>query len=264
MLRCGCCSGRRSKSRRVWKVGEQTFQPSDLPTFQPADPTYILLLNPDTEIVGDALALMVSFLDRHPEVAVVGPQLRYGDGTLQSSRRRFPTPGTLFWESTLLEQWWPGNPWVRRYRYDDRPVERDTPAGWLVGAALMVRSEAIRRAGLFDERFWMYSEELEWQGRLARCGGIVYLPEAVIMHYEGKSSEQNMVRRHTAFNRSKLRYARIRWGRRVELPLRLFLLLGYIVQIGLEAAKWLLGHKRRLRRRRISEHARVFGALARG
>jgi GT2 family glycosyltransferase len=121
------------------------------------EPRYILLLNPDTEIVGDALAHMVGYLDRHPEVVVVGPQLRYGDGTLQSSRRRFPTPGTMFWESTLLEQWWPRNPWVRRYRYDDGAVEHATPAGWLVGAALLVRSEAIRRAGLFDERFWMYS-----------------------------------------------------------------------------------------------------------
>jgi len=225
---------------------------------------YVLLLNPDTEVVGDALARMVRYLERHPEVAVVGPQLRYGDGTLQSSRRRFPTPGTLFWESTLLEQWWPRNRWVRRYRYDDRPVEHATPVGWLVGAALLVRSAAIGQAGVLDEQFWMYSEELEWQCRLARSGGIVYLPEAVIVHHEGKSSEQNVARRHTAFNRSKLRYARLRWGRHVEQPLRLFLLLGYLVQICIEAAKWLLGHKRRLRGRRITQHARVLGALARG
>lgn len=127
----------------------------------------------------------------------------------------------------------------------------------------MLRSEAIRRADLFDERFWMYSEELEWQSRLSRHGGIVYLPDAKIVHYEGKSSEQNMARRHIAFNRSKLLYARLRWGRRVELPLRLFLLFGYVVQIMLEAAKWLLGHKRQLRRGRIGEHARVFAMLVR-
>ncbi len=220
-------------------------------------PEYILLLNPDTEVAEDALLRMVGYLDQHPEVVVVGPALRYGDGTAQSSRRRFPMVGTLFWESTLLEQWWPHNPWARRYRLEDRSANRVQEVDWLVGAALMVRSTALAQAGLLDESFFMYSEELEWQTRLRQSGPIVYLPEALVLHHEGKSSEQNLARRHINFNRSKLRYARLRWGGSVAAVLRAFLLVTYLVQAMIEAAKWLLGHKRALRWQRLKQYGTI-------
>lgn len=220
-------------------------------------PRYVLLLNPDTEIVGDALRELARYMDEHPDVVVAGPQLRYGDGSLQSSRRRFPTIGALFWESTLLEQWWPRNPWAWRYHMLDQPNENVQRVDWLVGAALLVRRSAIKRAGLLDEQFFMYSEELEWQHRLSAVGSIAYVPRAVITHYEGRSSEQNLARRHISFSRSKLRYARMRFGRTVALVLRGFLLAHYFVQLALEAAKWLIGHKRALRRARIVQYSTI-------
>jgi N-acetylglucosaminyl-diphospho-decaprenol L-rhamnosyltransferase len=217
----------------------------------------ILLLNPDTEIVGDALGVLVEYLAAHPEVAVVGPQLRYGDGTLQSSRRRWPTIGALFWESTLLEQWWPHNPWARRLRFEDQSPATIQQVDWLVGAALLVRRAAIEQAGLLDEGFFMYSEELEWQARLSRSGTVVYLPQAVVIHHEGKSSEQNLARRHINFNRSRLRYVQQRWGWPLAIALRVFLLATYVIQLGIEAAKWALGHKRALRRQRIAQYGAI-------
>jgi len=80
----------------------------------------VFFLNPDTEVVGDALAEMVAYLDAHPEVGALGPELRYGDGILQSSRRRFPTLTTALFESTPLAWHWPANPWARRYRMEDQ------------------------------------------------------------------------------------------------------------------------------------------------
>jgi GT2 family glycosyltransferase len=221
------------------------------------NPRYVLLLNPDTEIVGDALEQMVHYLDQHLDVAVVGPQLRYGDGTYQSSRRRLPTIGTLFWESTLLEQWWQQNPWARHYRFEDVAPDSVHAVDWLVGAAMMVRVTAIRQAGLLDEQFFMYSEELEWQTRLGRYGKVIFLPNATIMHYEGKSSEQNLARRHINFNRSKLLYAQMRWGRGIAGLLRGFLLATYMLQAGIEAVKWLLGHKRALRQQRLVQYGTI-------
>jgi GT2 family glycosyltransferase len=103
----------------------------------------------------------------------------------------------------------------------------------------------------------MYSEELEWQARLHSAGSIMYLPDAVIMHHEGKSSEQHLARRHINFNRSKLRYARLRWGWPVAYLLRVFLLLTYVVQVLIEASKWLLGHKRPLRQQRIVQYGAI-------
>ncbi|NCC37789.1 MAG: glycosyltransferase, partial [Chloroflexia bacterium] len=77
---------------------------------------YILLLNPDIKVIGAAIPRLVHELAAHPELAAVGPLLRYGDQTIQSSRRRFPTRATFFWESTVLDRLWPENPWAQRYR----------------------------------------------------------------------------------------------------------------------------------------------------
>jgi N-acetylglucosaminyl-diphospho-decaprenol L-rhamnosyltransferase len=230
-------------------------------------PDYCLLLNPDTEVQPAALPHMLAYLEAHPDLIAVGPQLRYADGALQSSRRRFPTPATFFWESTALERCWPANPWARRYHCADRPAGRLQPVDWLVGAALLVRSSAIRQAGPLDEGFFMYSEEMEWQIRLQAVGKpegsrIVYLPQAVVVHYEGRSSEQVPAARHVYFQRSKLRFARMRYGLLFALLLRLFLLLTYLWELALECAKLVLRHRPDLRRRRIAVYAVVLQQLA--
>lgn len=224
-------------------------------------PRYVFVLNPDTEIVDDAIARLIAYLDAHPDVAVAGPLLRYADGTIQSSRRRFPTVASLFWESTLLEQWWSTNPWARRYRMEDQASGGEQAVDWLVGAALMVRRSAVAAAGGLDEGFFMYSEELEWQERITRSWRqprpIMFVSDAVVMHYEGRSSEQNLVRRHVNFQRSKLRYVRMRWGRALEGIVRCFLLGTYVVQAVVEGAKWLLGHQRSLRTARVRQYAQI-------
>ena len=224
---------------------------------------YVLLLNPDAEPLPDAIPALVRYLDLHPGATVVGPQLRYPDGSVQSSRRRFPARAAFFWESTPFERLWPSNPWARRYRCDDAPASVEQRVGWLVGAALLVRADAIARAGLLDEGFFMYSEELEWQRRLQATGGaIVYLPEAIIIHHEGQSSAQIPAGRHLYFQRSKLRLAQMLYGPRFAALLRLFLLLCYAGDLASEGAKWLLGHRRDLRRKRINTYLAVLKFLA--
>jgi GT2 family glycosyltransferase len=218
-------------------------------------PDTVLLLNPDTEPLGDALPRLVAYLREHPQVVAVGPRLRYADGSLQSSRRCFPTRLTFFWESTLLERWWSGNPWARRYHCADRSATEEQVVDWLVGAALVVRGAAIARAGLLDERFFMYSEELEWQQRLG--APVVYLPSAEIVHHEGRSSEQVPVARHVHFQRSRLLLAELWYGRIFAAVLRGFLRLTYLWELLIESGKHLLGHRRALRRQRIGVYAAV-------
>ncbi len=224
-------------------------------------PEYVLLLNPDTEVVGRAVGRLLAEMQAHPDLVAVGPRLRYGDGSLQSSRRRFPTRMALVWESTPLERLWPDNPWVRAYRCANQFEARVQVVDWLVGAALLVRGAAIRAAGLFDERFFMYSEELEWQARLHRQGRIVYVPDAEIIHYEGKSSEQVLAHRHIWFQQSKIRLAQIWFGWRYAYWLRLLLCLSYLYEMSVEGLKWLLGHRRPLRRQRMAVYRQVWVAL---
>jgi GT2 family glycosyltransferase len=223
-------------------------------------PRYVLLLNSDTEVVGRAIPLLLAYLGSNADVGVVGPQLCFSDGSIQSSRRRFPTVGTLFWESTPLEQLWADNPWVRRYRVHDRPNDVEQESDWLVGACLLVRVEAISRAGLLDEGYFLYFEELEWCWRIRQAGWrVVYLPDARVIHHEGRSSEQVPLQRQLYFGRSKVRYTRQVFGPGWARLLRLFLLVMYAWKGVLEGAKYLLGHRRELRRERL----RIYAAILR-
>jgi N-acetylglucosaminyl-diphospho-decaprenol L-rhamnosyltransferase len=219
---------------------------------------YLLLLNPDTEIVDDALATMVAYMDDHPRVGALGPELRYPDGSRQSSRRRFPTFATALVESTVVQEWWSDNPILRRYYVGDTPDDAIQPVDWVVGACLLVRREAYEQVGGLDEGFFMYSEEMDWCRRIKDDGWeIVYLPTATVVHYGGKSSEQVVAARHIHFQSSKVRYFRKHHGALQAGALRWFLLATYAYQMAREGVKWLLGHKRALRRARIGAYRQV-------
>ncbi len=222
-----------------------------------ANGRYLLLLNPDTEVVGDALAAMVAFLEAHPDVGVVGGQLLNPDGTVQSSRRRFPTVATAFFESTWLQPMAPKSI-LRRYYTEDLADEETADVDWVKGACLMTRRAVLEQVGPLDADYFMYSEELDWCKRIKMAGWrVVYLPVAKVVHYEGKSSEQAVTARHINFQRAKLRYFRKYHGRIVTIVLRLFLLLNYSWQLGLEMFKGLVGHKRDLRRQRVRAYWQV-------
>jgi len=218
---------------------------------------HVLLLNPDTEVVGDALTTMVGFADAHPDVGMVGPQLLNPDGSVQSSRRRFPTLATAFFESTWLQPYAPRR-LLERYYVLNRPDDAVQDVDWLYGAALMARREAIAQVGPLDERFFMYSEELDWCRRFREADWrVVYLPAAQIIHHGGKSSEQVLPAHHIHFQTSKVRYFRKYHGPFAAEALRLFLLGNYVWQLGLEGVKWLMGHKRHLRAGRIAAYWQV-------
>lgn len=223
---------------------------------------YLFLLNPDTVVEAGALARMAAYMDSHPEVGALGPQLLWPDGTIQSSRRRFPTVGSLFWESTLLGQWFPDNPYCRRYHLADQPADQLQGVDWVVGAALLIRRETWLQVGPLEEDFFMYFEETDWCRRSAEAGWEThYLPTARVTHYEGKSSEQVMATRTLRFQRSKLRYTRKYFGSGWALALRLFLRLTFGFQWLEESGKWLIGHRRTLRRARMAAYGQVLRGL---
>ncbi|PWH20804.1 MAG: glycosyltransferase family 2 protein [Ardenticatenia bacterium] len=219
---------------------------------------YIMIMNPDTEVVDDALAVLVRYMDAHPEVGAAGPQLCYADGRAQPSRRRFPTPTTAFWESTLLQQWFPLNRFARYYYMADRAAGSAQPVDWLVGAALIIRRTTWEDVGPLDEGYFMYFEELDWCRRCRAAGWEVhYVPQAVVIHHEAQSSDQVPVARTLHFQRSKVRYFRKYHGIMWASFLRLFLLGTFAIQLIEETLKWLIGHKRPLRRGRMNAYWQV-------
>lgn len=218
---------------------------------------YFLLLNPDTEVIGDALPRLVAYMDQNPEVGITGPHTLNTDGSTQSTRRHFPSIAVGFLESTWLQALAPKS-LLDHYYITDQPDNATFPVDWVQGSALMARQEVYAQIGGLDPGYVMYSEELDWCKRAKEAGWEVhYVGHAQIIHHGGKSSEQVTARRHIHFQQSKLRYFRKYHGWSIAQLLRAFLLLNYLVQIGIEGAKRLLGHKPALRQERIHAYWQV-------
>lgn len=223
---------------------------------------YLFLLNPDTIVQPEALSRMVEYMDTHPTIGALGPQLLWPDDSSQSSRRSFPSLGTLFWESTLLGQWFPHNRHIQSYHLVHHPADQPQKVDWVVGAAILIRHEAWQQVGPIDEAFFMYFEETDWCRRSAAAGWeTYYLPTAQVTHYEGKSSEQVVAARTLRFQRSKLRYTRKYFGPVWATLLRLFLWLTFAFQWAEESLKWLIGHRRELRRKRMIAYGEVLRGM---
>jgi N-acetylglucosaminyl-diphospho-decaprenol L-rhamnosyltransferase len=222
-----------------------------------ANGRYILLLNPDTEVMGDALVTMVAYAEAHTGVGALGPQLLNPDGSVQSSRRRFPTWATALFESTWLEPFAPASI-LGHYYVQDVADGETAVVDWVTGACLLVRREVVAQVGGLDEAYFMYSEELDWCRRIKMAGWqVIYLPTAQVIHHVGKSSEQAITARHINFQRAKLRYFYKYHGWLTAWLLRLFILWNYGWQLTVEAIKGIVGHKRPLRWQRVQAYWQI-------
>jgi glycosyltransferase involved in cell wall biosynthesis len=197
-------------------------------------------------------------MQAHETSGIVGPRLLNTDGTLQPSRRHFPTLATALVESTPLQRWLGNLPAIRRFYMLDRPEGETQQVDWVSGAALLCRREALAQAGLFDPGYFMFSEEVDLSKRMKDAGWqVTYVPGAEIVHYGGQSTDQAIAARHIDFNTSKARYFRLHEGRGIGRLVRSYLLATYAAQSLSEAAKWLLGHKRALRAERLGMYGQV-------
>jgi GT2 family glycosyltransferase len=208
---------------------------------------YFFLLNSDAWAVGDAVETLARYADEHPEAAVVGPRLRNPDGTLQRSVRGDPTAWRLATEYLFIRKLAPRssrlNPlYVGGFDHDEtRAVE------WLQGAALLVRRDAADAVGLFDEDFFMFSEETDWLYRFRQAGWqVVFHPEAEVVHVGGASHGGQMyvenVRGHLRFaakHRGWKEAERVRRLLLVSLRLRSLVFRGARREHYREAARFL-------------------------
>ena len=194
-------------------------------------PTLVLLLNPDAEPVDDAIGQMAHFLLAHPEVGGVGAQLRYPDGRFQHGAFRFPGLFQLWFDlfpprpRRLLDSRLNG-------RYPRAAYEggRPFPIDFALGAALMVRGAAVEAAGLLDEGYFMYAEEVDWCWRMRRAGWPFYcVPSAVVIHHGGASTRQFRSQSFVNLWRSRRRLYDRFYG-----PVRRWL-AGGIVRLGMRA-----------------------------
>lgn len=157
---------------------------------QPPTCRHALLLNPDTLVPPGALAKLLEALLAEEDIGIVGPKLVLSDGSLDlACRRAFPTPELSFYRFSGLSRLFPRS--KRFGRYNMTYLDPDSPADVdaVVGACMLLRGAAIAAAGLLDERFWMYGEDLDLALRIHQAGWrVVYRPQVVIHHVKRAAS----------------------------------------------------------------------------
>ena len=174
--------------------GLRAFGFTDQPTNQLTNqPISALLLNSDTELPPDALARMLDFMADHPDAGVAGPKLYLPDGSLDlACRRSFPTPEVSFYRLTGLARLFPHSRRFGRYNLTYLDPDQVTEVDSVVGAFMLVRGLAIAQAGLMDEQFFLYGEDLDWAYRIKAAGWKVYYnPAVTVLHVKRASTRQS-------------------------------------------------------------------------
>jgi len=211
---------------------------------------YYLLLNSDAWALGDAVDRLAAFADEHSRAAVVGPKLLNPDGSLQRSVRGFPTLWRLATEYFFLRKLAPRTRALNAFYgagfAHDRPLEAD----FLMGACLLVRREAADTVGLFDEDFFMFSEETDWCYRFRQAGwSVLFTPDAEFTHVGGATTARDwgplyreQLRGHLRFlakHRGLTEAEQARWLLLVAMLLRSLVFTGERRKTSFAAARWL-------------------------
>jgi N-acetylglucosaminyl-diphospho-decaprenol L-rhamnosyltransferase len=212
---------------------------------------YVLLLNSDTLLPPGTLRALSTYLDRHPQAALVGPRLVNPDGTLRPSCYAFPGPVNMLLESTGFFRLLARVPVLRNCHLRSWPHDRSRVVPWVMGAALAIRRQAFEAVAGFDESFFMYNEEVDLCYRLRRSGWQVHFtPVVTVVHDEGASTRQEREHMHAEWYISSMRFYRQHYSR-----LRCTLL--FAMMKGAVLARWArdMAHLRAIRQ--AGKHTRL-------
>jgi GT2 family glycosyltransferase len=189
-------------------------------------PRYALLLNPDTVVPANALADMLEYIDARPRCGVAGPKLVLPNGDLDLACRRSLAFDAFVYRMLGLSRLFPRSPRFGQYNLTYLSPDVETEVGSVVGAFMLVRREAITQAGLLDEAFFMYGEDLDWAAAIHRAGWQVrYNPAVTVLHVKRAASRQSH-RAQIAFHEAMLYFFRKHYAARVPRPLGWLVLLG--------------------------------------
>jgi len=151
---------------------------------------FILILNPDTVVEPNAVKAAMTFMRSHPDAGAAGARLVNGDGKfLPESKRGFPSPLTSFFRLTGIGKLFPRSAFFNAYYLGHISEYETYRADILTGAFMLIRREALDRAGLFDTAFFMYGEDIDLCWRIRKAGFYnYYLPEVLVTHFKGRSA----------------------------------------------------------------------------
>ncbi len=180
---------------------------------------FLIVANPDVQWGPRSIDLLLEAADRWPRAGALGPLIRDPDGSVYPSARHLPSliRGGMH---AVVGPFWKSNPWTAAYR-QDRAEPSERPVGWLSGSCLLLRRTAFAQIGGFDERYFMYMEDVDLGDRLGKAGWLnVYVPSAEILHDKGHSTGRDPARNLAAHHRSTYTFLSDRYPRRWQAPLR--------------------------------------------
>jgi N-acetylglucosaminyl-diphospho-decaprenol L-rhamnosyltransferase len=168
----------------------------------------VMIMNSDVELAGDTVASLVDHLLSHPEVGVAAPMLLNSDGSLQFSCREFPSIKTAFFHA-FLGLFDAGNAHSAGYKKMDWDHTATSEVPWVSGAFMAMRRAALDEIGGFDEKYFMYVEDVDLCWRMWRAGWSVgYVPYGPVVHHIGMSSRAVPARMVFHHHMSMLRFHR--------------------------------------------------------
>ncbi len=168
--------------------------------YQQSSGDFVLFLNPDVRVQPGSVESLIRALECHPDAGIALPQLRYPDGVLQYSCRRFYSYSSLLMRRGPWKPLFRGHPVVKTHLMYDWDHSSLTAVDWGLGAAMLVRRAAVPGRDLFDERFFLYFEDVDLCLRMRQSGWkVLYEPAAVMIHQHRRESARPgaiLARRH--------------------------------------------------------------------
>ena len=195
--------------------------------------SYVLLLNPDTILPEDGLEKVIRFMETHPQAGALGAKMVDGSGLfLPESKRGLPTPWVSFCKAFGLAAIFPNSPTFGRYHLSYLPENETHEVDVLSGAFMLMRREALTKAGLLDEQFFMYGEDVDLSFRIQQAGyKNFYFPGTTIIHFKGESTKRGSISFVMHFYRAMLLFSRKHFSNRIFFSF--FIYLGIAVRAGL-------------------------------
>lgn len=169
---------------------------------------YVCPVNSDVKVLEGALDTMVEYMDAHPEIGALAPKTLGSDMTIQQNCREFPNLRNAACQSFFLDRLLPQ---IKVFRGRTIVCDHSTilPVEALAGCFMMVRREVIAGVGAFDERFFFYSEDVDWSKRIYDDGWkLVYYPGAEVIHYGGASSDNAPIKYEIQMLKANCQYWR--------------------------------------------------------
>ena len=231
------------EARTVWSANHG-FGYGNNRALMTCNARYVLFLNPDTEILDGTFADLVALMDARPTVGLVGcRQIISEDGSLCPTARYFPNALRALGDALSAERL-PQRPrWLGERELDPRRYDEEFPCDWTTGSFMLVRREALESAGWFDERFFMYSEEMDLCRRIKTAGWeIRHLPQMTILHHATNDDVRPDVQSLYAVTR--MMYARKHFSPGHRALYAGALLLRHLLRVGYSSSDELSRQKR--------------------